>query len=242
MIEYDADSCDLHWLQEQPKEWQLTVELLEDAFEFLETNCDRRVPKLEELRSHMCLKDIAYEAETAMYDYWIDKRLKEKTRLTFLVKTCDNKQRNKRSILGEDPYVAFRNCVEKMHTRRNRSIDHDSYMEMLRIRRQLALKLKLVKAISLDQKVNQEMNKLKLAVFKAQYTSKAFNLQQFFEPPNVTLAKDFDFFKCSNPNDEVAERQSRCSTRFSVSDDFSSHEFTFERKAGCEYYKVSLTT
>lgn len=66
-----------------PKHWNLSLEKFEKAIEFLEGNCVGHVPRLDELESRSIVA--SHQAE-AIYDFWLDKRLANKTPLVFQLK------------------------------------------------------------------------------------------------------------------------------------------------------------
>ena len=68
----------------------------------------------------------------AVYDYWLNKRLKTQQPLIPVVK-CERRD----GSTGNNPYVAFRRRTEKMQTRKNRKNDETSYEKMLKLRRDL---------------------------------------------------------------------------------------------------------
>ena len=75
----------------------------------------------------------------AVYDYWVDKRLRLRDPLIPMVKTDKREAVTPApSFSGtHDPYMAFRRRTEKMQTRKNRKNDEVSYEKMLKLRRDL---------------------------------------------------------------------------------------------------------
>ena len=68
----------------------------------------------------------------AIYDYWLNKRLKKERAL---IPTVKSEKRDGTS--DRDPYVAFRRRTEKMQTRKNRKNDEQSYEKMLILNRDM---------------------------------------------------------------------------------------------------------
>lgn len=171
--EYDCDTADTSWLESWTRDHSgtsLTVENFEKTMEFLEDNSQETVPSIDMLN----LRKFTKKREAgAIYDYWLDKRLKTRKRLVPHFKR-GGKWRS------FDPFVAFRPCEEKMRTRKNRAADHNKYSKLLKIRSWLD-----GYANSLKDMRNQEIQRhnslvQKLYEFSAQYKSNSLQ-DEFLE-------------------------------------------------------------
>lgn len=157
-----------------PKELKLTSEKIEEVMQFLETNCVGTVPTLDELDAQSIVG--SREAE-AIYDHWLNKRLKHKKPLTFELKKEQKHQRgvNNRKRNHEDPYISFRQCPEKMHTRKNRLKDNENYIKMLQLRNDLLGTLEDAEVSKLTRQQEHKILKLNLENFETRYRSGNFN-------------------------------------------------------------------
>lgn len=237
VIDYDVDSEDWEWIRKQPQCWKLSADDLEQAIEFLEINSIRRVPSIEFLITQPFMKQKSMDAIEAIYDYWIDKKfkaIKAKTKLWFHLKRQEEKQKSSRSLRGiinEDPYIAFRQCPEKMHTRRNRAMDQLNYFKMLELRRGMMRTVKTVKTMALEEQAKRDMLKLKTKLFEYQYRNRAFH-DDVFMPPIERPASLMDFnMTCHQKDDD--DRIEEISVGIEMDD------FELKRRAGCEYLNVS---
>lgn len=224
IVDYDVDWSDELWISEQPKQWNLSVDAFEEVFEFLELHSDQRVPSLDELIAQR-IPQLKEAALTALYDYWLDKRLKEKSRLMSAVKTKDKKLKAKNA--QEDPYVAFRQCQEKMHLRKNRDSDHKSYVKMLQLRAGLAAVTKRLQVEAQAASVKRDMLRLKLAIFEAQYRSGRWC---------------DDFLEHREVHSDVVTHQTVKDERYEENpgtDDIT-EVFPFLPQPDCEYFEVNL--
>lgn len=77
----------------------------------------------------LLIRDVEEELIIAVYDYWLNKRLKYKSPLILSVKP-----ERRDGASANDPYVAFRKRTEKMQTRKNRKNDIQSFERMLTLR------------------------------------------------------------------------------------------------------------
>ena len=128
--EYDMDSEDEQWLSLQPKQIKLTPIKFEEMMERLEKSSGQHVVTLKEAK--LLLKEDD-DLIIAVYDYWLNKRLKTQQPLIPVVKS-----EKRDGSTGNNPYVAFRRRTEKMQTRKNRKNDETSYEKMLKLRRDLS--------------------------------------------------------------------------------------------------------
>ena len=130
--DYDIDSEDDQWLslQQSNQSLKLTPNKFEEMMERLEKSSGQHAITLNEAKILLKEDD---ELITAVYDYWLNKRLKTTQPLIPVVKS---EKRDGSS--GNNPYVAFRRRTEKMQTRKNRKNDETSYEKMLKLRRDLS--------------------------------------------------------------------------------------------------------
>lgn len=128
--DYDMDSEDDLWLSRQSKVLDITPIKFEEIIERLEKSSGQHVVTLSEAK--VLLKEDE-DVIIAVYDYWLNKRLKVQHPLIHTVKTERRDGSN-----NNNPYVAFRRRTEKMQTRKNRKNDEASYEKMLKLRRDLS--------------------------------------------------------------------------------------------------------
>ena len=130
--DYDMDSEDEAWLNRQRTLADMIIDPLkfEEIIERLEKNSGQQVVTLNEAK--LLLKEDE-DIIIAVYDYWLNKRLKTQHPLIHLVKS-----EKRDGTTNNNPYVAFRRRTEKMQTRKNRKNDEASYEKMLKLRRDLS--------------------------------------------------------------------------------------------------------
>lgn len=223
------DSADESWLeQQQAMNPKLTPELFERVIKYLEVNCDRRVPSLEDLQSEPFKRLHNEEALVDIYDYWLEKRLKERTKLYHKVKTKDRRLRRTHKIVF-DPYVAFRHCQEIRHTRRNRAAEHRSYIKMLQLKRGLVPDVKFLRVKALEAEVSHLFLKLKYILFEAQYRISNFDSQ--LASGTFAIQSNLKDLPAENVHSSDSEEHS-----FEVADD--EDKFHFEPREGSKYFQV----
>lgn len=127
--DYDMDSEDEAWLQRQ-NDNNLTALKFEEMMDRLEKSSGQNVVSINEAKILLKEKD---DLIIAVFDYWLNKRLRTKQSLIPKVKT-----EKRDGTPSNNPYVAFRRRVEKMQTRKNRKNDEVSYEKMLKLRRDLS--------------------------------------------------------------------------------------------------------
>lgn len=152
------------WTQEHSSS-SLTVEKFEQTMEFLEENSRKKVPSLDMLMSRKLTKK--REAE-AIFQYWVDKRLKTRKRLIPEFKRMEKPG-------SHDPYVAFRPCEEKIKTRKNRAAEYNKYSMLLHIKSLITIHAKRWK-VERNREVQRHYSLVKnLEEFSAQYKSNSFD-------------------------------------------------------------------
>ncbi|XP_076093763.1 enhancer of polycomb homolog 1-like isoform X2 [Mytilus galloprovincialis] len=105
----------------------------------------------------------------AVYDYWLNKRLRLAHPLILQVKT-----EKRDGSTTNNPYVAFRRRTEKMQTRKNRKNDETSYEKMLKLRRDLNRAVTLLEMIKRREKTKKEMVQLTIEVVDKRYAAEDY--------------------------------------------------------------------
>ena len=101
---------------------------------------------------------------------------------TILTFQCLVKTEAKEGVAGSsvNPYIGFRRRTEKMQTRKNRKNDEDSYIRMLKLRRDLNRSVMLLEMVKRREKMKKERLALTSDLFEKRFS-------RFFEkrPKNV---------------------------------------------------------
>lgn len=156
-IDYDADSEDETWLQGQSAHCNIDILTFEKIIDRLEKESTTTVVRLDEAKA-MLLKLGGETVITAVYDYWLHKRLQGKNL------TLHHNQ--VRSVFVARP--------EKRQLRKNRYQDQASYIQMLKLRQNLT------KAASLLTLVKQrEMLKAKNVTVTTNIFTKRYKMQDY---------------------------------------------------------------
>ncbi len=163
--DYDADSEDEAWLSAHGKALNVDIDKFEAFIDKLDKNSNFSVISLPESKSLLKESD---EVVTAVYDYWLSKRLRLQHSLIPTVKTEAG------SGPPNDPYIAFRRRKDKMQTRKNRKNDETSYEKMLKLRKDLGCAYELFQMVQ-----NRENVKLQLARLHAEIYRKRFEARDF---------------------------------------------------------------
>ncbi|CRK90586.1 CLUMA_CG004288, isoform A [Clunio marinus] len=229
VVDYDMDSDDQQWLQKQQQvHLKINPINFEKVIEYLENNSISDVPTLDSV-----IKELApiygFEALEEIYDYWLDKRTKHKQKLIFRVKHHEKYKFNSSKTVVEDPYVAFRECVDKMHTRKNRLNDQANYMKMLEIKRGLEKDARMLKSVLITEQTKHDLLYLKSKIFEAQYYNKTFN-ERFLENSAIVniqmvFSKNYKIDDNKKDNYQFQELEKE------------KEEFDFKRLANCDYHK-----
>lgn len=131
MPEYNMDSDDEQWLSEMKQHLNINELKFEEMIDCLEkSSSQHQVLSLEEAK--LLLKE-EEGIIIAVYDYWIDKKIRLNKSLIPVVRT-----EKKDGTSGNNPYIAFRRRTEKMQTRKNRKNDCESYIAMLKLKKDFA--------------------------------------------------------------------------------------------------------
>lgn len=129
--DYDMDSEDDAWLEQQKNLLhELTALKFEEMMDKLEKCSGQHVVTINEAKLLLNEKE---DLIIAVFDYWLNKRLRTQQSLIPLVKT-----ERRDGAASNNPYIAFRRRTEKMQTRKNRKNDEISYEKMLKLRRDLS--------------------------------------------------------------------------------------------------------
>ena len=137
--DYNLDDEDAEFLDQKlnrEKNFEVTEIVFEGMIDTLEKNSGHSVISAREAKQLLKEDD---DLILAVYDYWVDKRLRLRDPLIPMVKTDKREAVTPApSFSGtHDPYMAFRRRTEKMQTRKNRKNDEVSYEKMLKLRRDL---------------------------------------------------------------------------------------------------------
>lgn len=173
IIDYDMDSDDERWLMSQTQRLELTPLKFEEMMDKLEKSSGQTVVTLNEAKALLKEDD---DLIIAVFDYWLNKRLKTQHPLILHVKT-----EHRQGMAGNNPYIAFRRRTEKMQTRKNRKNDESSYEKMLKLRRDLSRAVTLLELIKRREKMKREFVHLTVEVFEKRYQAKDFSGSVFAE-------------------------------------------------------------
>lgn len=124
--DYDMDTADETWVTSQTRRLDLNPLKFEQMMDRLEKSSGQTVVTLNEAKALLKQDD---EVSIAVYDYWLNKRLRTQHPLLLSVRT-----ENRAGTAANNPYLAFRRRTEKMQTRKNRKNDEQSYEKMLKLR------------------------------------------------------------------------------------------------------------
>lgn len=162
--DYDLDSEDENWLSQQADKGELLPlhpPQFEEMMDRLEKSSGLKAVTLQEAK--VLLKDDD-GLITAVYDYWLNKRLKIQHTLIPQVKT-----EKSAGSAPSDPYVAFRKRTEKMQTRKNRKNDESSYEKMLKLKRDLTRSATMLQMVSRREKTKRELLHLHIEIFEKRF-------------------------------------------------------------------------
>lgn len=175
--DYDMDSEDETWLNEQAKKMEITPSKFEEMLDRLEKGSGQQVVTLREAK--LLLKEDD-DLIIAVYDYWLNKRLRTQHPLIMTVKT-----EKRDGSTTNNPYVAFRRRTEKMQTRKNRKNDETSYEKMLKLRRDLGRAVTLLEFIKRREKTKKEMLQLTIEVAEKRYRLEDYEGKMLSEAESI---------------------------------------------------------
>nr|XP_022909693.1 enhancer of polycomb homolog 1 [Onthophagus taurus] len=165
--DYDMDSDDERWLDSQTKRIELSALKFEEMMDRLEKSSGQTVVTLNEAKALLKEDD---DLIIAVFDYWLNKRLKLQHPLILSVKT-----EHRVGTAANNPYLAFRRRTEKMQTRKNRKNDETSYEKMLKLRRDLSRAVTLLDFVKRREKIKREYVHLTVEIFEKRYQAKDFS-------------------------------------------------------------------
>ncbi|EFA06113.2 enhancer of polycomb homolog 1 [Tribolium castaneum] len=165
--DYDMDSEDERWLQSQAQRLDLTPLKFEEMMDRLEKSSGQTVVNLNEAKALLKEDD---DLIIAVFDYWLNKRLKTQHPLILTVKT-----EQRAGAAPNNPYLAFRRRTEKMQTRKNRKNDETSYEKMLKLRRDLHRAVTLLELVKKREKMKREHVYLTVETFEKRFHARDFS-------------------------------------------------------------------
>ncbi|KAJ4439799.1 hypothetical protein ANN_07927 [Periplaneta americana] len=171
--DYDMDSEDEKWVNSQAKKMDLSPLKFEEMMDRLEKGSGQMVVTLQEAKSLLKEDD---DLIIAVYDYWLNKRLKTQHPLIPTVKT-----EHRLGSAANNPYLAFRRRTEKMQTRKNRKNDETSYEKMLKLRRDLSRAVTLLELVKRREKTKREHLHLTIEIYEKRYQAGDFSGQMLAE-------------------------------------------------------------
>lgn len=166
--DYDMDSGDEMWLSEEAKLFtDITPLKFEIMMDRLEKGSGQRVMNLKDAKALLKEDD---DLIIAVYDYWLNKRVRIGHALIPEVK---GEKRD--GSTSNNPYVAFRRRTEKMQTRKNRKNDEVSYEKMLKLKRDLTKAVTLLEMVKRREKSKRESLHLTIEIFEKRYQMDDFS-------------------------------------------------------------------
>ncbi|XP_041460360.1 enhancer of polycomb homolog 1-like [Lytechinus variegatus] len=166
--DYDMDSGDERWLSEEAKLFtDITPLKFEIMMDRLEKGSGQRVMNLKDAKALLKEDD---DLIIAVYDYWLNKRVRVGHALIPEVK-----QEKRDGSTSNNPYVAFRRRTEKMQTRKNRKNDEVSYEKMLKLKRDLSKAVTLLEMVKRREKSKRENLHLTIEIFEKRYQMDDFS-------------------------------------------------------------------
>ncbi|CAG9859413.1 unnamed protein product [Phyllotreta striolata] len=165
--DYDMDSEDERWLHSQTQKLDLSPLKFEEMMDRLEKSSGQTVVTLNEAKALLKEDD---DLIIAVFDYWLNKRLKTQHPLILTVKT-----EHRSGTAANNPYLAFRRRTEKMQTRKIRKNDEASYEKMLKLRRDLYRAVTLLELVKRREKIKREYVHLTVEVFEKRFQAKDFS-------------------------------------------------------------------
>ena len=84
-----------------------------------------------------------------------------------------------------NPYIGFRRRTEKMQTRKNRKNDEDSYIRMLKLRRDLNRSVMLLEMVKRREKMKKERLALTADLFEKQFQAEDWDSALLQQVPQI---------------------------------------------------------
>ncbi|XP_046404617.1 enhancer of polycomb homolog 1 [Ischnura elegans] len=175
--DYDMDSEDERWVNAQSKKMDITALKFEEMMDRLEKASGQTVVTLQEAKILLKEDD---DLTIAVYDYWLNKRLKTQHPLIPQMKSegrvgsGSSAGGGSSASAASNPYLAFRRRTEKMQTRKNRKNDETSYEKMLKLRRDLVRATTILEMVKRREKLKREYLHLSIEVFEKRYNAADF--------------------------------------------------------------------
>lgn len=170
ITDYDMDSEDERWLDQQQSGRHL-LDLgplkFEEMMDRLEKSSGQTVVSISDAKALLKEDD---DLIIAVFDYWLNKRLKMQHPLILAVKT-----EHRTGTAPNNPYLAFRRRTEKMQTRKNRKNGETSYEKMLKLRRDLSRAVTLLELVKRREKTKREVVLLTLEVVEKRFAARDFS-------------------------------------------------------------------
>lgn len=167
--DYDMDSDDERWLQSQTQRLELNPLKFEEMMDRLEKSSGQTVVTLNEAKALLKEDD---DLIIAVFDYWLNKRLKTQHPLILSVKT-----EHRAGQAANNPYIAFRRRTDKMQTRKHRKNDEISYEKMLKLKRDFYRAVTLLELVKRREKAKREHVHLTIEIFEKRFRAKDFSGQ-----------------------------------------------------------------
>lgn len=164
--DYDADSEDERWLATQGAALDVDIDQFEAMIDRLDKNSNFSVITLPESKSLLKESDAVV---TAVYDYWLSKRLRLQHSLLPAVKTEAG------AGPANDPYIAFRRRKDKMQTRKNRKNDETSYEKMLKLKKDLSYAHTLFQMVQKRENIKAQLVRLHMELYQKRFEAKDFS-------------------------------------------------------------------
>ncbi|XP_039287854.1 enhancer of polycomb homolog 1 [Nilaparvata lugens] len=179
--DYDMDSEDEAWLNTHANKIDITPLKFEEMMDRLENN------------GHIITQ---YEAKSllnedddiiigVLYDYWLEKRLKNQQPLIPKVKT-------EAHLVGNaynHPYLAFRRHDKTLHTRKKQKNRESSYQKMIKLRRDLMRAVKLLDLVKRRETSKKNLLQLTIDIFEKRYQASDFSGQLLNDVTPVKVSR-----------------------------------------------------
>ncbi|XP_054279598.1 enhancer of polycomb homolog 1-like [Macrosteles quadrilineatus] len=165
--DYDMDSEDEKWLAVHRKTLDIDELKFEEMMDRLEKNSGHSV--VTQAEAKVLLKEDD-DLIIAVYDYWLNKRLRTQQALIPCVKT----EAHRGSNSNNNPYLAFRRRTEKMQTRKNRKNDESTYEKMVKLKRDLSRAVTLLELVKRRENSKRELLHLTVEVFEKRYQAQDY--------------------------------------------------------------------
>ena len=191
--DYDMDEEDIRFFNDDLRErrkFEVSMITFEDMIDRLEKNSGQTVVSLKEAK--MLLKEDD-DLILAVYDYWLNKRLETQQCLIPAVKSEPCRGDTAAGGQTANPYIAFRRRTEKMQTRKNRKNEEDSYIRMLKLRRDINRAVMLLDMVKRRETLKKENLNLIADVYEKRYHAEdwdgaIFQQVQALKPARVLQA------------------------------------------------------